>query len=433
MGRSGGFEAERRAELKAELVTIGDEILLGKVINTNTAYIGDRLARIGVRLERQVTVLDDKEVLRDVLEESLQRCDVVITTGGLGPTKDDPTKTVLTELFHTRLVKDESIVKDLRARYGDALSALVLTQAEVPESAFVIPNSVGTAPGFIFHEGEKFLVALPGPPNELKPMFESVVIPELQAARKGGLFVEKMFRTIAIRESDIEEKIRESLEEIPGLSYGLIAHPYQVDIRLFCTAPTREEAERILEQGERVVEAAFGERIFTRDDRSLEEVVGTMLRERGKTIALAESCTGGLISKRITDISGSSDYFEGAFVSYSSEWKEGLLGVSRQTLVKHGGVSEETAREMAENVREKAGTNLGLSVTGIAGPTGVTKEKPVGLVYMALSDGKRTLTKKFNFRGDREMVRYRASQAALNMVREYLLEFAEGESQRTKT
>ncbi len=407
--------------MDAELITIGDEILLGKIVNTNTAYLGERLARIGVRLTRQITIPDDKDLLVKTISESLERCDVVITTGGLGPTRDDPTKAALTELFHTRLVRDEVILNDLKERYGQDLPPLVLTQAEVPESAFVIPNSVGTAPGFLFEERDKKVVALPGPPNELKPMFESVVLPDLEAARKGELFVERTFKTIGIREADIEEKVAKPLLAIPGLSYGLVAHPYQVDVRLFCTSPTQAEAEEILRQGEKVLDEQLGKSIFTKDDRSLEEVVGQMLRERGKKIALAESCTGGLISKRMTDISGSSNYFEGALVCYSNDWKEKLLGVSSKTLAEHGAVSEETAREMAENVRKRAGTGLGLSVTGIAGPTGGTTEKPVGLVFMALSNGDRTFVKKYNFRGDREWIRYRASQAALNMVREYLL------------
>jgi nicotinamide-nucleotide amidase len=407
--------------VNAELITIGDEILLGKIVNTHTAYIGDRLARIGVRLARQITVPDEKEVLRDVLAESLDRCNLVITTGGLGPTMDDTTKAVLAEVFNTKLVRDQTILDDLRQRYGEDLPEVVLTQADIPESTLVIPNSVGTAPGFIFEKGKKRLIALPGPPNELKPMFESVVLPDLESEKEGGVFVQKTFRTIGIREATIEEQIGKLLQAIPGLSYGLIAHPYQVDLRLFCTAPTRSDAESILEQGEKVVEEEFGTSIFTRDDRSLEEVLGEMLRARKKTVAFAESCTGGLISKRITDVSGSSDYFEGAFVSYSNGWKQNLLGVSRDTLIEHGAVSEQTAREMAENVRQKAGTDIGLSVTGIAGPTGGTKEKPVGLVYMALSDGKSTESRKFNFRGDREWIRYRASQAALNMIREYLL------------
>jgi len=416
--------------VKAELITIGDEILLGKVINTNTAYIGERLSRIGIRLCLQIAVPDEREILAKVIAESLERSDLVITTGGLGPTTDDTTKSVLAELFRTKLVRDQAVLEDLWERYGKGLPPIVLTQADVPESAFVIPNSVGTAPGFIFEEEGKRLVALPGPPNELKPMFESVVIPELEATRTGELFVEKTFRTIGIREAEIEERIGKTLKEIPRLCYGLVAHPYQVDIRLFCTCSTREEGERIIGEGEKVLDEEFGRAIFTRDDRSLEEVVGVMLRQSKKTVAIAESCTGGLISKRITDISGSSDYFEGAFVSYSNRWKEKLLGVSGETLRQHGAVSEETAREMAENVREKGGTELGLAVTGIAGPTGGTMEKPVGLVYMALSDGKKTLSRRFNFRGDREWVRYRASQAALNMVREYLLQAGENSSAR---
>lgn len=407
--------------MNVELVTIGDEILLGKVINTHIAYIGSKLARIGIPLSRQTSVRDERGALKEVLAESLERSDLVITTGGLGPTTDDTTKTVLAELFETKLVRDEAIVRDLRERYGESLSAIVLTQADVPASAFVIANSVGTAPGFIFEKRDKRAVALPGPPNELTPMFENVVLPKLEAERKGDLFFERMFRTIGIRESDIEERVGRILQGFAGLSYGLIAHPYQVDLRLYCTSPSQQQANEILRPGEQVVEAELGKSIFTRDDRSFEEVIGEMLKNSKKTIALAESCTGGLIAKRLTDISGSSAYFEGAFVSYSNRWKENLLGVSSRTLVEHGAVSEQTAREMAENVREKAHTDIGLSVTGIAGPSGGTKEKPVGLVYMALADGRTTIARKFNFRGDREWIRYRASQAALNMIRDYLL------------
>lgn len=407
--------------MKTELVTIGDEILLGKVINTHIAYIGSKLARIGIRLIRQTAVPDEKIALKDVLAETLERSDLVITTGGLGPTTDDTTKTVLAELFDTKLVRDEAVARDLRERYGEDLPAIVLSQADVPQAASVIPNSVGTAPGFIFEKGDKRAVALPGPPNELKPMFENVVLPKLEAERKGDLFVERMFRTIGIREAEIEEQVGKRLQGIPGLCYGLIAHPYQVDLRLYCTAASLERANQILRPGEETLEAELGASIFTRDDRSFEEVVGQMLKDSKRTIALAESCTGGLIAKRLTDISGSSAYFEGAFVSYSNRWKEKLLGVSSQTLIEHGAVSEQTAREMAENVRKKARTDIGLSATGIAGPTGGMPEKPVGLLYMALSDGKTTTARKFNFRGDREWIRYRASQAALNMIREYLL------------
>lgn len=408
--------------MKAELITIGDEILLGRIINTNTACIGARLAKIGIRLDRQTAIPDENEALREAFNEALTRCDVVIATGGLGPTSDDRTKILLAERFRTRLVRDEDIAKDLLTRFGEQLPGLVLTQADVPESASVIPNPVGTAPGFFFTEGSKKLFALPGPPNELKPMLESFVIPKLEEAREGGLFTERVCRTIGIRESEIEEKVREALSAIPGLSYGLIAHPYQVDIRLFCTCATREEAGRILDQGEQVLDSRFGDAIFTKDDRSLEEVIGEILRRKGKTIALAESCTGGLISKRITDIPGSSAYFEGGFVSYSNRWKQNLLGVSAQTLIQTGAVSENTAKEMAENVRERAGADIGLSVTGIAGPSGGTEEKPVGLVCMAIADRRKTRVAKHLLRGDREHIRYRASQVALNMIRECLLE-----------
>ena len=253
-------------------------------------------------------------------------------------------------------------------------------------------------------------------------MFEKKVIPFLKKiTAEKEIFLTKTFRTIGIRESVVDTKLKKILTGIKGLAYGLSAHPYQVDIRLSCRAKTKNEAKKIIARGEKILFKHLAKLIFTADDRPLEEVVGTLLRDKKMTIALAESCTGGLISNRITDVSGSSDYFLGAMVVYSNQWKNNFLDVPEKILKKYGAVSPQTAKSMAANVRIKSRTDLGLAVTGIAGPTGGTAQKPVGLVYIALADKNKTWCWKHNFRGNRLMIKTLTSQAALNHLREHLV------------
>jgi len=408
--------------MRIELITIGDELLLGQIINTNVAYIGGKLGKVGLRLAAQMSLPDEEAELERFLREALERSDVVITTGGLGPTVDDATKAVFCSIFGKKLSLKGEILDDLKRRYGENLSEAVRSQAVVPEETEIIENKAGTAPGFIFTGEDGMAVALPGPPRELRPMFEEIVLPRLgRLAASGGFFLEKTLRTVAIREADVDRRMRQVIPDVEGVQYGLMARPYQVDIRLSCVTEGKERAEALISEAERRVRDEFGESIFGEADQKLEAVVGQMLRQSGLSISLAESCTGGLISSRLTDISGSSDYLRGTMVVYSNQWKQELLGVPEEVLMQHGAVSEQTARLMAENVRGKGRSDIGLAITGIAGPTGGTSEKPVGLVYIAFSDGEETFSKKFSFVGDREMVKFRSSQAALEMIRRYLL------------
>jgi len=407
--------------MRIELITIGDELLLGQIVNSNTALIGSRLLSIGMKLSAQSSVPDERAALERALVEALERSDAVITTGGLGPTADDNTKQVLCSIFKCEAELNQDILDDLLERFGQNLSEIVRTQAMVPARAEIIRNTVGTAPGFILEQGQKMMIVLPGPPRELTPMLEGTVLPRLSTRIGAGkVFMQKTLRTISIRESDVDRRMQILMNDVSGVEYGLMARPHQVDIRLTCFADTEKQALDLLAVVEQLVLDEFSDDIFGENEDRLEAVVGKLLRERKLTIALAESCTGGLVSSRITDISGSSDYFMGAVISYSNEWKQGLLGVPQQILLQHGAVSEQTARAMAESAA-RSGSSLGLAITGIAGPTGGTPEKPVGLVYMALCDGKNTAVKKFNFHGDREMVKFRSSQAALDMIRRYLI------------
>ena len=408
--------------MRIELITIGDELLLGQIVNTNIAFIGSKIAEQGLRVAAQMSVPDEEEALEAAIRQALDRSDVVITTGGLGPTVDDTTKSVFCGIFGKELSENKMILDDLLTRYGQDCSEAVRSQATVPEDTEIIMNSVGTAPGFIFSDGKKLAIVLPGPPRELAPMLEEVVLPKLsQISHIGGFYLQKTLRTISVGESDVDQRMRRLIQQVESVSYGLMARPYQVDIRLSCIAESKECAREFISEAEGLVRGEFGNSIFGEAKQKLEEVVGKMLRENRLTIALAESCTGGLISSRITDISGSSDYLRGTMVVYSNDWKQNLLDVPAKVLEEHGAVSEETARAMAEGVRKKGQSDLGLAVTGIAGPTGGSDQKPVGLVYIALSDSRKTTCKKFNFPGDREVVKFRSSQVALNMVRRYIL------------
>jgi nicotinamide-nucleotide amidase len=407
--------------MRVHLITIGDEILLGRIVNTNSARIGRKLAEIGIAVEEQSTIRDDPNVLESFLRRAIEGSDAVITTGGLGPTGDDNTKDVLARIFDRRIRRDRKILEYLEKRYKRKLCKLVQTQADVPVDTIVIPNGVGSAPGFIFSDKGKTAIALPGPPPELMPMFEEHVLPYMVKLRgKGAAHLTRSYRTVGVRESEVEGRIAKPLKRIKNIALGLSAHPFQVDIRISTTARSKRQGNVLLDRAEKIIREKLGEHIFTTDDREIEAVVGEMLRKAKLTVAVAESCTGGLIGSRITDIPGSSDYFLGGMISYSNDWKTGPLGVPNMIIEKHGAVSPQTAKAMAENVREKSCASIGLASTGIAGPTGGTEEKPVGLVYVALSDENETIVSEHRFPGTRALIKRRTSQAALAMLWRHL-------------
>ncbi|HUJ11909.1 MAG TPA: competence/damage-inducible protein A [Verrucomicrobiae bacterium] len=410
--------------MRVELITTGSELMLGFTINTHLSYIARQLARIGLRLDRQVTVADDRAEMRTAIAEALPRCDVLLITGGLGPTSDDFTRDVVAELLGRKLVRDEAVAAAIAERVRKRklrLPESIYVQALVPVGAQALPNRSGTAPGLaIDHEG-KLVLLLPGPPRELKPMFEEYVLPVLEKHFAAQFrFDCRVFKVVGLPESTVEERIAPALADLEGLELGYSAKLGEVEVRII----SRLKSE--ITAAESRIRSALGEDIYGTEDDRLEEVVVKMLTAAHQTIAVAESCTGGLIANRITNVSGSSEVFINGCVTYSNESKTRLLGVREETLKAHGAVSEEVAREMAEGVRARAGTHFGISTTGIAGPTGGTPGKPVGLVYIGLATPTRTEVKRHLLLFDRETFKFFTSQNALDMVRRELLQLDNG-------
>ena len=405
--------------MRVELITTGSELMLGFTINTHLSYIARQLAGIGLRLDRQVTVADDRTEMRAAIAEALPRNDVLIITGGLGPTSDDFTRDVVAELLGRKLVRDEAVAAHIAERLRKRrirLPESIYVQALVPVGAQVLPNRNGTAPGLaIEHEG-KLILLLPGPPRELKPMFEEYVLPVLEKHFGAqSRFDCRVFKVVGLAESIVEERVAPAVADLKELELGYSAKMGEVEVRII------SNLKAVSDEAEKRIRAALGDNIYGIGDDRLEEVVVKMLTAAGKTIAVAESCTGGLIANRITNVSGASEVFINGCVTYSNESKTRLLGVREETLKAFGAVSEEVAREMAEGVRTRAGTHFGISTTGIAGPTGGTTEKPVGLVYIGLATPARTEVRRHMLVFDRETFKFFASQNALDMVRRELL------------
>ena len=413
--------------MRVELITTGTELLLGFTVNSHLNYIAQRLFSIGLRLDRQITVADDRAEMRAVVAEALQRSDVILITGGLGPTSDDFTRDVVAELLGRKLVRDETVAAHIAERIRKRRIKLpdsIYVQARVPEGAQVLANANGTAPGLAVvveaavpaAAAGKLVVLLPGPPRELKPMFEEQVLPLLQ--KHIGAHVRpdcRVFKVVGVAESIVEEKVAPALADLDGIELGYCARMGEVEVRIISSLKS------IADKAEERTRAALGDSIFGTGDDRLEEIVVRKLIAARQTLAVAESCTGGLIANRITNVSGSSETFLNGWVTYSNESKIQLLGVREETLKKFGAVSEEAAREMAAGARQRSGATYALSATGIAGPTGGTAEKPVGLVYIALATPALTEVRRHLFLFDRETFKFFASQTALDMVRRELM------------
>ncbi len=410
----------RLAVVRVELINTGSELMLGFTVNTHLTYIARQLAGIGLRLDRQVTVADDREEMRAAVAEALARSDVLMITGGLGPTSDDFTRDVVAELLGRKLVRDESVADHIRERIrkrGIRLPESIYVQALVAVGAQVLPNRNGTAPGLALDHDGKLVLLLPGPPRELKPMFDEYVLPVLQKHFGAqARFDCRTFKVVGLAESIVEERVAPTLADLKDIELGYSAKMGEVEVRIIShLKSTADEAEKR-------IRAALGNHIYGSDGDRLEEVVVKMLAATRKTIAVAESCTGGTIANRITNVSGSSDVFINGCVTYSNESKVRLLGVRDETLKAHGAVSEEVAREMAEGVRASSGADFGISTTGIAGPTGGTPDKPVGLVYIGFATPEHTDVRRHILTFDRETFKFFVSQYALDAVRRELLD-----------
>ncbi|MDP2942063.1 MAG: competence/damage-inducible protein A [Candidatus Omnitrophota bacterium] len=411
--------------MKAEIISIGTEILLGQILNTNQQWLSRQLAALGIDVYYHSTVGDNPQRLIQAIRQGLERSDIVITTGGLGPTVDDITLDAIACALSRKLVFNQGILKQIRFHFGKQCANMPrenLRQAHVPEGAIILKNDAGTAPGFIIQEDLKTFIALPGPPRELNPMFENYTTPYLKKKIKSAWTIKT--RTINITglpESAVDSKVKDILHSPPPVTVGIFSHPSLIELKITAKAKNEKEAKTLIDKMDKKITTRLKDYIFGRDNETLESVVGNQLRRSRKTLAIAESCTGGLISNRITDVPGSSKYFKRGAIAYSNEVKVSALKVSPQLLKRYGAISRQVATQMAKNIREIVGTDYGLGVTGIAGPTGGTRNKPVGLVYIAVSGPKKTICCKFNFTGERKIVKFKTSQAALDMMRRYFL------------
>ena len=410
--------------LTAEIIAIGSELLAPDRTDTNSLWLTEKLNSIGIEVKLKTIVGDDDARLEETIRDAVKRSGCVITTGGLGPTEDDITRKVAARALGRRLLLDDVLLEGIRNRFqsfGLTMPERNSRQAMVIDGAAVLDNPNGTAPGlFLEHQGTS-VALLPGPPREMKPMFENHVQPRL--AEKAGhvRVVRRVMRVAGIGESAVDEKIAPIYTRYDNPQTTILFNQSEIEIQLTARGRTEADAELLLDKLSGEIEERLGHAIFAFRGEKMEEVVGLRLSVGGYTLAVAESCTGGLIAQRITEVAGSSKYFVEAVVAYSNDAKTRTLGVEPILLLEHGAVSAAVAEAMAEGVRKRAATDFGLSVTGIAGPSGGTEDKPVGLVFIALASEVGTEHRKLTIPGDRHLVRWRASQAALDLLRRRLI------------
>jgi nicotinamide-nucleotide amidase len=410
--------------LKAELLAIGSELLMPGALETNTPYLSDKLREIGVDVLARLVLADDIELLRSSFAAALQRADVVIATGGLGPTDDDRTRAAAALAVDRPLERDPVALEAIRsrfARYCRAMAPVNERQADLIAGAKFVPNANGTAPGQWLDRNGRLLILLPGPPSEMREMFESWILPMIRARGGGIALVTKVLRVACMGESDVDQLVAPIYTRFDNPRTTILGGPAQVELRLTGSGSTVMEAEERIEELASLLRTRLDERLFTESGHELHEVVAQLLVQRSLTLAVAESCTGGLLSSRLTGVPGASVFLDRAYVTYSNEAKVELLGVERRTVDEFGAVSAEVAGAMAAGVRKAARTAVGLAITGIAGPTGGSQEKPVGLVFIALSGAVGEGVRRSFFPGDRARVRAAATQTALEMLRRGIL------------
>ena len=418
--------------MNAQLLIVGSELLTPGRSDTNSTYLVERLASVGIPVVFRAIVGDDRDAIAEAARQALARADLVLVTGGLGPTSDDVTREGFADALGLAMHLDEDVLEGIRLRFerrGYTMAEVNRKQALVPQGARVLANDSGTAPGLwislappAIPHGAKDVVLLPGPPHELRSIFELHVLPGLAERAQGVIYRTQQLFLAGLPESTLEEKVGSIYGGYDNPRTTILASAGQIEIRLTAKASTAIEADAANEELAGKLRDVLGNKIFSETGQSLEEVVGRLLSERSLSIAVAESCTGGLISHRLTEVSGSSHYLERGFVTYSNQSKVELLGVSAELIGSHGAVSEEVAKAMAEGARHKAGTDLALAVSGIAGPRGGSAEKPVGLVFIALCDEKMCTVRRLSIPGDRSQVKWWSSQAALNLLRLHMLE-----------
>jgi len=413
--------------VKAETIAVGSELLLGQIANTDAQIISKGLAAIGIDVFYHSCVGDNKERIAEVFNIALNRSDIIIFTGGLGPTTDDLTKETVALCLNLPLKLDEPSLNNIKSFFEKRCLRLTQNnykQAMIPDGSIALPNKKGTAPGILINKDHKIIVMLPGPPFEMEPMFTDYVIPYLSKLSNKTIY-SRVMKFYGIGESALEEEIKDLLENQTNPTIAPLAKMGEVTLRLTAKATNAGEAQNLILPIESEIKKRIGKYLYAYDDQTIDQVVADLLFRYNKTIATAESCTGGLIAHRLTNIPGISSYFERGIVSYSNLSKEELLGVKRETLASFGAVSEQTACQMARGIRLAAGTDIGISTTGIAGPSGATKNKPLGLVYIAYSDSTGETVEKHIFSGSRVDVKMRACNAALHLVRKKIVELGD--------
>ncbi|MBS6503802.1 competence/damage-inducible protein A [Clostridium tertium] len=409
--------------MKAEIIAIGTEILLGDIVNTNAQFLAKELAALGIDVYHQSVIGDNEERIIESFEKAFERCDLVITTGGLGPTQDDLTKELGAKYFNKKLVLHEPSldwIKTYLDMKDEAIVEANKKQAYFPEGSIILPNPNGTAPGSIVSENNKILIILPGPPREMKPMFNDHVKKYLEGIT-GEIIKSKILRLFGIGESLMAQKLNNLIQNSKNPTVAPYAKDNDVTLRITAKGNSEKECDDLINPVDKEIKDALGEYIYGEGETSLENVVSEILCNNKLSVSTAESCTGGMIAASLISYPGISDVFKEGAVTYSNESKMKRLGVRKETLYRYGAVSEETAREMAIGIAREANTDISISTTGIAGPGGGTDEKPVGLVYIGVFIKGKVVVNKFNFTGNRERIRRKTTMNALNILRKELL------------
>jgi nicotinamide-nucleotide amidase len=410
--------------MQAEIIAVGSELLTPDRIDTNSLFLTQRLNHLGIAVARKTVVGDQHDHVRDAFRGALDRVDLVVASGGLGPTLDDLTREAVAELLSRRLLLNSSVLQNIEARFrrlGRTMPEVNKRQAMVPEGADLLENSRGTAPGLWLESAGRIVVLLPGPPHELKAMFTDKVEPRLERLAGAMRLFYREMRTAGLTESEVEQRTVPIYTQYPDVQTTILTAPGEIQIHLRTWSSDHAAAEGLLEEMIERITFALGENVFTSNGQMLEEIVARELALHQATVATAESCTGGLLAERLTRVPGSSSYFLGGVVCYSNELKTAWADVPAELIESKGAVSPEVARALAEGIRRRIGATLGIGITGIAGPSGGSPEKPVGLVHIALADAEGSRDRVLRFPGDRERIRWHASQAALDMLRRYFI------------
>jgi len=410
--------------MKAEIIAVGSELLTPDRVDTNSLFLTRELNRLGIRVVHKAVVGDAPEEMRSSFRHALDRADVVVSSGGLGPTDDDRTRETVAELLGRKLRRDDALLRHIQERFrrsGRVMAEINARQAMVPEGATVLPNPRGTAPGLWLEDGGHILILLPGVPSELRAMFEAEVKPRLERLGATERLFSRDLRVTGLAESEVEQRVSPLYAVYPETETTILAAPMGIQLHPRLWSSDAAKAEKLLDEMSERMALALGEYLYSAHGETLEEVVARTLIENRATIAAAESCTGGMVAERLTNVPGSSAYFVGGVVCYSNEMKTSFAGVAPELIESKGAVSSEVALALADGIRKRTGATLGVGVTGIAGPGGGTPEKPVGLVYIGIADERGAREKAFRFLGDRDQIRQRATQAALDMVRRYFL------------